>query len=110
MRTKGRMKTYPIKRDDGTVMAFEVTSSWVFFSPLFRILESVDGVTDVARQYRNDDRFAFRFQGDRFVVSGIRPNGLATSGALTIPPRSGRKYPYLGVIFAVTGSEGFVER
>jgi hypothetical protein len=51
------------------MMAFEVTSSWVSFVPLFRILESVDGVTDVGRQYRNDDRVAFRFQGERFVVN-----------------------------------------
>lgn len=63
------MNTYPIKGNDGTVMAFEVTSAWVSFVPLFRILESVDGVTDVARQYRHDDRVAFRFYGERFVVN-----------------------------------------
>ena len=63
------MKTYPIKRDDGTMLAFEVTSTWVLFAPLLRILTSVEGVTDVARQRFKDDRVTFRFHGQPFVVN-----------------------------------------
>ena len=63
------MRTYPILRDDGTVLAFEITSAWVTFIPLFRILRSVPGVTDVKRQYFRDDRVAFKLHGVPFVVN-----------------------------------------
>jgi hypothetical protein len=63
------MRTHPILRDDGTLHAFEVTSAWVTFRPLFKILRSVSGVTDVKRQYFNDDRVAFIYRGVPFVVN-----------------------------------------
>jgi hypothetical protein len=62
------MKTHPIWRDDGSMLAFEVTSAWISFRPLFKILRSIDGVTDVRRNYFNEDRLTFLFRGLPFVV------------------------------------------
>ena len=62
------MKTYPIKRDDGTLSAFEVTSGWVTFRPLYAILTSVPGVTGVVRQFLKDDRVSFSYNSVPFVV------------------------------------------
>jgi hypothetical protein len=55
-------------REDGTLHAFEVTSSWTTFRPLYAILESIPGVTDVRRQLYKDDRIAFLYHGVPFVV------------------------------------------
>lgn len=63
-----RMKTYPILKDDGSLHAFEVTSSWVTFRPLYRILASVDGVSDIKRNWFNLDRVSFKLHGEPFVV------------------------------------------
>jgi hypothetical protein len=63
------MRTHPILRDDGTILAFEITSAWVTFIPLLRILRSVPGVTDVKRQYSCDDRIAFNLHGIPFLVN-----------------------------------------
>ncbi len=62
------MKTHPILRADGSMLAFEVTSTWLSFRPLLKILCSVDGVTDVRRHYFNEDRLTFLFRGLPFVV------------------------------------------
>jgi hypothetical protein len=63
------MKTYPIHLPNGTLHAFEITSSWVTFWPLFKILRSVKGVTDVRRNWFNDDRVTFKFYGKQAVVN-----------------------------------------
>jgi hypothetical protein len=63
------MKTYPIKRADGSLIGFEVTSSWLTFRPLFKLLRSVPGVTDVRRNWFSDDRVTFNFHGRRAVVN-----------------------------------------
>ena len=63
------MKTYPLHRDDGTLYGFEIPSSWTTFGPLFKILRSVDGVSDVRRQYFKDDRIVFDYHGEKFVVN-----------------------------------------
>ena len=63
------MKTYPIARLDGTLLAFEVTSGWITFRPLFRLLRSVDGVADVRRNWFNDDRVSFTYLGQACVVN-----------------------------------------
>jgi hypothetical protein len=62
------MKTYPIYRPDGSLNGFEVTSSWLTFRPLFTLLRSVAGVRDVRRNWFNDDRITFTFQGKAAVV------------------------------------------
>ena len=48
--------------------AFEITSLWVTFRPLIALLRSVEGVSDVRRNYLNDDRLSFRFHKAQFVV------------------------------------------
>ena len=63
------MKTYPILRADGSMLAFEVTSGWITFRPLFKILRSVQGVTDVRRNHFNDDRVSFLYLGEPCVVN-----------------------------------------
>ena len=63
------MKTHPILRADGTMLAFEVTSAWISFRPLCKILRSVDGVTEIRRSYFNEDRLNFLFCGLPFVVN-----------------------------------------
>ena len=62
------MRTERIVREDGSLLAFEITSAWLTFRPLFRILRSVSGVSDVRRQYFKDDRVSFKFNGEPFVV------------------------------------------
>jgi hypothetical protein len=67
--TEKLMNTYPILRPDGSMLAFEMTSSWVTFGPLFRILRSVQGVTHVRRNYFHDDRLSFLYFGEACVVN-----------------------------------------
>lgn len=62
------MKTYPIHRENGSLRGFEITSSWLVFGPLMRLLRKIPGVANVRRQWFNDDRIAFEFQGAKAVV------------------------------------------
>ena len=82
------MKTYPLRRSDGTLLAFEVTSAWISFYYLFKTLRSVDGVSSVKRQYFNEDRVSFQYHGVACVVNEpygdnsrywIRPQDPATT-------------------------------
>lgn len=57
------MKTYPHTRDGGSLIGFEVTSTWFVLGPLMRVLRSVPGVTDVRRVWFSDDRVLFNFHG-----------------------------------------------
>ena len=63
------MKTYPILQPNGTLRGFEITSTWLTFRPLLKILRSVQGVTDVRRNWFNDDRVTFKFHGKAAVVN-----------------------------------------
>ena len=63
------MRTYPILKDDGSLHAFEITSAWIRFSPLFKVLNSVQGVSEVKRQRFNDDRVTFKFHSNDCVVN-----------------------------------------
>ena len=63
------MKTYPIYRPDGSLFAFEITSAWLIFRPLYKILLSVDGVSDIHRNWFNDNRISFNFHSVQFVVN-----------------------------------------
>lgn len=63
------MRTYPLHRADGSLFAFEVTSTWVSFHSLFKVLRSVEGVTEVKRNFFNEDRASFSYGGERWVVN-----------------------------------------
>jgi hypothetical protein len=63
------MKTYPIWRPDGSLHAFEITSSWIVYRPLLNIIRSVPGVTDVRRNWFKDDHIRFKFHGQPAVVN-----------------------------------------
>ena len=63
------MKTYPILKVDGSLRGFEITSTWLVLRPLLKILRSVEGVTDVRRNWFNDDRVTFKFLGENAVVN-----------------------------------------
>lgn len=63
------MRTYPLFREDGSLFAFEVTSAWISFHALFKILRSIDGVTSVRKNYFNEDRASFAYRGERWVVN-----------------------------------------
>jgi hypothetical protein len=63
------MKTHPILRADVSMLAFEVSSAWLSFRPLFKIIRSVEGVTDVRRRFFNENRLTFIFYGVPFVVN-----------------------------------------
>ena len=63
-----RVKTHPIFNSDGSLRGFEITSAWLTFGPLFSILRSVEGVSDVRRNWFNDDRISFKFYGVPAVV------------------------------------------
>ena len=65
----GLMTTYPILRPDGAIQAFEISSSWLTFRPIFRLLRSVSGVENVKRNWFNDDRISFTFRGRPCVVN-----------------------------------------
>jgi hypothetical protein len=63
------MKTYPILKEDGPLHAFEITSVWIRFAPLFKILNSVQGVSEIKRHRFNDDRVTFKFHDFDCVVN-----------------------------------------
>ena len=65
----GFMRTYPIRRPDGSLRGFEVTSTWLIFRPLLKILRAVPGVSEVKRQWFKDDRVAFKFHDKDAVVN-----------------------------------------
>ena len=62
------VKTYPIKRPDGSLLAFEITSAWVTFRSMFRILRSVEGVTNVRRKWFNEDHATFLYLGEPCII------------------------------------------
>ena len=57
------MTTYPIRNQGGSLRGFEITSAWITFGPLLRLLRSVPGVAEVRRKWFNDDRIVFKFYG-----------------------------------------------
>jgi hypothetical protein len=63
------MQTHPIWKEDGSLLGFEITSTWLTMRALLRLLRSVSGVTDVRRQWFNDDRVIFKFCGKNAVVN-----------------------------------------
>lgn len=63
------MKTFPIKREDGSLHAFEIGNTLISMGAIEQILRSVEGVSDLNRQLRSDDRLAFCFMGEPWVVN-----------------------------------------
>ena len=63
------MKTYPIYTDNGELRGFEITSYWVRFAPLYKILKSVNGVAEVKRNWFNEDRIIFLYHGKKAVIN-----------------------------------------
>jgi hypothetical protein len=63
------MRTYPHRRDDGTVAYFEISNAipWSL-GFMRRVLTSVQGATDFRRIRFSDDRYAFRYSGRECVV------------------------------------------
>lgn len=55
-------------RQDGTLLAFEVTSAWISFHAMFKILRSVEGVTNVQRRWFSEDHATFSYFGEQCVV------------------------------------------
>ena len=63
------MRTYPHIRTDGTIGYFEVSNAFPWsLGPMRRVLSSVNGVSQIRRNWFNDDRWSFLFQGRRCVV------------------------------------------
>jgi hypothetical protein len=62
------MKTWPQYREDGSLASFEITSSWVTFRPLFKILKSVEGVTDIQRNRFDEHRITFLMHGESIAI------------------------------------------
>lgn len=63
------MRTYPLFREDGSLFAFEVTSAWISFRRLFKALRLLPGITNLKRNYFNEDRLSFMYCGERWVVN-----------------------------------------
>ena len=63
------MWTNRIARSDGSLLAFEIRSAWLTFGPLRRILGTASDVSTIRRQPFNDNRLAFLYKGEPFVVN-----------------------------------------
>ena len=64
------MRTYPIATDDGLIKAFEISNAYFWsLGDMRRTLASVDGVSDVRRNWFKDDRFSFSFHERPCVVN-----------------------------------------
>jgi len=62
------MKTYPIKRNDGQIFAFEIPAAGLWTGSLARRLRRAPGVANVRRVHRDDHRLKFELNGEPFVV------------------------------------------
>ena len=62
------MKTFPIRRSDGFLHAFEIGNTFISMGSIKRILRSVQGVSDLKRHFRTDDRLTFVLNGESWVV------------------------------------------
>ena len=63
------MRTFPIYRPDGSLLAFEIWNTWIWIGSLLRILRAVPGVSDVRRERSGDNRITFRFMSLAYVVN-----------------------------------------
>lgn len=63
------MITYPIKRSDGSLHAFEIGNTFISMGAIRKILLSVEGVSAIKRQFRSDDRLIFQYNGHPWVIN-----------------------------------------
>ena len=49
--------------------AFEISSGWLTFGPLYKVLRSLKDVSDVKRNWFDDDRISFIYGGELFVIN-----------------------------------------
>jgi hypothetical protein len=65
------VKTYPLKREDGSLQAFEIPMPlipWSTSGTLCDLLERLDGVANVDRNGRGDYHVTFTYRGEPFVI------------------------------------------
>ena len=62
------MKTYPLKRNDGQIFAFEIPAAGLWTGSLARLLQRAPGVTNVRRIRTDMDRLSFEVNGELFLV------------------------------------------
>lgn len=62
------MKTYPLKRNDGQIFAFEIPAAGLWTGSLARLLRQAPGVANVRRVRNQLDRLLFEVNGEPFVV------------------------------------------
>jgi hypothetical protein len=63
------MRTYPHHRADGSIAYFEVSNAFPWsLGPMRRVLQSVTGVSDYRRNWRNEHRFSFTYHDRKCVV------------------------------------------
>ncbi|MCC5867637.1 MAG: hypothetical protein JJU27_03915, partial [Gammaproteobacteria bacterium] len=62
------MRTHPILREDGSMLAFEIGNTFITLAVISKILYTVRGVSSV-RPGGADDRLVFEFEGESCVVN-----------------------------------------
>lgn len=62
------MKTYPLKRGERQIFAFEIPASGLWTGSLARLLQRAPGIANVRRVWTDDNRLAFEVNGEPFVV------------------------------------------
>lgn len=61
------MKTYPVRRKNGSVQYFEIRNTWNSISSIQRLLQSIDGVSSVEFGL-GMQRLTFQYNGELCVV------------------------------------------
>lgn len=62
------MKTYSIKREDGSLHAFEIDNTWLSMVTIQKVLRSVPEITSVKRQLYSEDCFEFMYNDEQWIV------------------------------------------
>ena len=64
------MWTNRIARSDGSLLAFEIGSAWLTFrAASSTVVSTASDVSTIRRQPFNDNRLAFLYKGEPFVVN-----------------------------------------
>ena len=62
------MKTYTIKRENGSLHAFEIGNTWISMNAIRKILSSVPGVMSLEKQFHSETRLEFIYNNEPWVV------------------------------------------
>ncbi len=62
------MKTYTIKREDGSLHAFEVDNTWLSMGAIKRVLYSVPEITSLKRHFLSEDCLEFIYNDEPWIV------------------------------------------